>query len=394
MIISFEIQNYLSFAGASTVDLSVGLSAPDNYHFLGDGTEKRRVAKIAGVYGANASGKTNLIRILPAVADFITDSFGYKLDEATPFKPHFFHREAPISIHIEFETRDAQSQEVKRYRYDLDVADHVVHYERLRIKSSKLYSRVFERQWIDGQYKVQGLGEKLAANLRQNVSWLAWLGQYNVPEAVSIIQYFKRIKSNLFGGGTRIPGFISSISAIDVYRGNPDLSKNMVAQLNRWDIDIHDVVYERIDGTEDGPGHWMAYCIHKLGDKEARLSILNESSGTMGLFSLLSVVLPVLEQGGVAVIDELESDLHPHMLEAVLNLFVQPDTNPHGAQLLFTSHADWLMNVLHKSQIFLVDKQEAGSEAIRLSDIRGVAARENFSARYRAGSYGAVPEID
>ena len=52
------------------------------------------------------------------------------------------------------------------------------------------------------------------------------------------------------------------------------------------------------------------------------------------------------------------------------------------------------MNILHKTQIFLVDKKEAGSEAIRLSDIRGVAARENFSARYRAGSYGAVPEIE
>ena len=394
MIISFEVENYLSFAGASTVDLSVGASAPDNYHFLKDGIDKGRVAKIAGVYGANASGKTNLIRVLPALADFITASFGYKLDEATPFRTHFFHRKDPISVHIEFEMRDPQSQEVKRYRYDLDVADHVVHHERLRIKSSKLYSRVFERQWVDGQYKVLGLGERLAANLRTNVSWLAWLGQYNVPEAVSIIQYFNQIKSNLAGGGPRIPGFVSSIGAINVYRNNPVLSKSMVAQLNRWDIDIHDVVYERIDGTEDGPGHWMAYCVHKLGDQEARLSILNESSGTMGLFSLLSIVLPVLEQGGVAVIDELEADLHPHMLEAVLNLFVQPDSNPHNAQLLFTSHADWLMNILHKSQIFLVDKKEAGSEAVRLSDIRGVAARENFSARYRAGSYGAVPEID
>lgn len=396
MIISFEVQNYLSFAGTSAVNLSVGASAPDNYHFLKNPEEKGRVAKIAGVYGANASGKTNLIRILPALANFITESFSYKLDEGTPFRAHFFHRGEPISIHIEFEFRDQQTQQIKRYRYDLEVVDHVVHYERLRIKSSKLYSRVFEREWIDGQYKVQGLGEKQVANLRKNVSWLAWLGQYNIQEAVSIIQYFKRIKSNLSGRGPspRMPGFISTLGAVDVYRSNPALSESMVTQLNRWDIDIHNVVYERIDGAEEDPGQWMAYCIHKLGDKEARLSILSESSGTMGLFSLLSIILPVLEKGGIAVIDELESDLHPHMLEAVLNLFVQPDTNPHEAQLLFTSHADWLMNILHKTQIFLVDKKAAGSEAIRLSDIRGIAARENFSARYRAGSYGAVPEMN
>jgi hypothetical protein len=64
----------------------------------------------------------------------------------------------------------------------------------------------------------------------------------------------------------------------------------------------------------------------------------------------------VLDHGGVAVIDELEADLHPHMVSAVLNLFVMPDTNPKDAQLIFTSHADWLMNLLSKPQIVLVEK--------------------------------------
>ena len=95
----------------------------------------------------------------------------------------------------------------------------------------------------------------------------------------------------------------------------------------------------------------------------------------------------------MAIIDELEADLHPHMVEALLNLFVMPESNPKNAQMIFTSHADWLMNLLHKSQIVLVEKTEAGSEAVRLSDIRGIEARENFSARYRAGAYGAVPEL-
>jgi len=78
----------------------------------------------------------------------------------------------------------------------------------------------------------------------------------------------------------------------------------------------------------------------------------------------------------------------------LLDLFVQHDSNPKNAQLIFASHADWLMNLLHKSQIVLVDKTEDGSEANRLSDLKGVQARENYSARYRSGAYGGVPEFN
>jgi AAA15 family ATPase/GTPase len=137
----------------------------------------------------------------------------------------------------------------------------------------------------------------------------------------------------------------------------------------------------------------MAYCVHKRGDKTVKLPMVEESSGTNGLFSVLALVLPVLDNGGVAIIDELETDLHPHMVEALLDLFVQPDSNPKNAQLIFASHADWLMDQLHKTQIVLVEKTEEGTEVFRLSDIKGVQARENYSARYRSGAYGAVPEL-
>lgn len=391
MILSFEIENYLSFATASAVEFVAGARVPDNYHFIQAG--KDRVAKVVGVYGANASGKTNLLRALPALANFIADSFSYKLDDTLPFKPHMFADSKTIRMRIEFEV---PGQKDGRYRYSLEATPNRVLSESLRVKTSKLFSRVFAREWVEGSYKVTGLGEKHAANLRENVSWLSWLGQYNVPEAVSIIQYFKLFRSNLVPRGPRIPSLFTTLEAINFYRDQPGYKSRMVDQLNRWDIDIDGVDIERVDTKEgdESSGHWAAYCVHKRGGSEARLSIFNESSGTMGMFSLLSIVLPVLDHGGVAVIDELEADLHPHMVSAVLNLFVMPDTNPKDAQLIFTSHADWLMNLLSKPQIVLVEKSEADSEAFQMSEFKGVAARENFSARYRSGAYGAVPEID
>lgn len=390
MIISYEVENYLSFLRPARVDLTVGATAPDNYHFVPTGSA--RAAKIVGIYGANASGKTNLLRVLPAISEFISESFNKPLESAPPFAPHFFNSNAPVKINVEF----LAPEDGARYRYAVEVLGKRVLSESLKRKTSKLFSRVFERNWEGGTYKVVGLGDRHAPNLRENVSWLSWLAQYNVPEALELVRYFKSISSNMIGSNVRKQSWFGALMATEFFRRSPDYTARMIKQLNRWDIDINDICFEKVPlasgGNADGP--WMAYGVHKRGFKTVKIPMVEESSGTNGLFSVLSIVMPVLDDGGVAIIDELETDLHPHMVEALLDLFVQPDSNPKNAQLIFASHADWLMNLLHKTQIVLVDKTEEGSEAVRLSNIKGVQARENYSARYRSGAYGGVPEFN
>jgi len=119
-----------------------------------------------------------------------------------------------------------------------------------------------------------------------------------------------------------------------------------------------------------------------------------ESSGTQGAFVLLSRLLPVLEFGGLAVIDEFENDLHPHMLEPILDLFANPSSNPLRAQLLFTCHAMEVLNLIHKSQVMLVEKNpDCESVASRMDAVEGIRADDNFYAKYMAGAYGAVPSF-
>lgn len=94
------------------------------------------------------------------------------------------------------------------------------------------------------------------------------------------------------------------------------------------------------------------------------------------------------------MIDEFENDLHPHMLEPILNLFASTSTNPHGAQLLFTSHALEVLNIVHKSQVMLVEKNEFNeSSSWRLDSVAGIRNDDNFYAKYMAGAYGAVPQL-
>nr|MDQ2694222.1 ATP-binding protein [Pseudomonadota bacterium] len=85
---------------------------------------------------------------------------------------------------------------------------------------------------------------------------------------------------------------------------------------------------------------------------------------------------------------------HPHMVDTVLDLFLDQRLNPHDAQALFTCHSLEILNFLHKSQVLLVQKNdECGSEAWRLDEIPGVRNDDNLYAKYMAGAYGAVPNL-
>jgi len=123
------------------------------------------------------------------------------------------------------------------------------------------------------------------------------------------------------------------------------------------------------------------------------IPLANESSGTKRLFTLLRSFLPVLTEGGIAVIDEMESDLHPHLIPVLLDLFTDQETNPKRAQLIFTCHHVEILNHLAKEQIFLVEKDDFNASSVkRLSSIKGVRREENHFANYNAGRYDAIPE--
>ena len=113
----------------------------------------------------------------------------------------------------------------------------------------------------------------------------------------------------------------------------------------------------------------------------------------LGYRAATSADLDIIHRELMAVIDEFENDLHPHMLEPILDLFASPVTNPHGGQLLFTCHAMEVLNVLHKSQVMLVEKSaDCESTAWRMDSIQGIRTDDNFYAKYMAGAYGAVME--
>lgn len=173
----------------------------------------------------------------------------------------------------------------------------------------------------------------------------------------------------------------------------PALSKTNLSKkaefLRRADIPINKLIIQR-DGL---------FSVHtnEKGQEIPFDFIEEESDGTQTLFYLSEDVLVALEKGSVLAIDELDNSLHPHLVKYLVNLFNNPETNPKGAQLIFTSHAHYLMDgdTLTRDQIWFVSKENGySSDLYSLSDFKAIKRKKGaFYNEYMYGIFGAVPKI-
>ena len=261
---------------------------------------------------------------------------------------------------------------------------------------------VFVREWNEKtqSYDVKqqdfGFAPTEARKARQNASLIATAAQYGVPVAQRIVDHL--VVTHINESGRITNDREQLIRSAAHFAVDEAQRKSLIRLLGSWDLGLSDIQirpFESVNSGIEARKIWFPVGIHRTSDSKSFELLFNqESSGTQGAFILLSRLLPALASGGLAVIDEFENDLHPHMLEPILDLFANPATNPHGAQLLFTCHAIEVLNILHKSQVMLVEKDVNNeSSAWRLDSVEGVRSDDNFYAKYMAGAYGAVPQL-
>lgn len=358
-----------------------------------------RLGTALAVVGPNGSGKTALLKPLVFLAWFLKASFQEPAEAPLPVVPHFSAVGDPTEMEFEGEDRDGV-----QWRYVLRLTSERVLLEALYQQKVKgHYSYVFVREWdAAGQrYEVRqqgfGMAPAEARKVRANASLVATAAQYGVPLALRFQAL--HVRSNVAAAGRLAFRAESDLPGAASYFAKDSAARDqMVALLKAWDLGLSGVelreVTRQLDGQEP-ERFWLPFGQHTDRDGQARtLSFVQESSGTQSAFVLLARLLPVLNHGGLAVIDEFENDLHPHMLEPILDLFAHPQTNPHGAQILFTCHAMEVLNVLHKSLVMLVEKgPDCESTAWRMDAIKGLRNDDNFYAKYMAGAYGAVPQL-
>jgi AAA15 family ATPase/GTPase len=405
MIHLLAIQNFSSFHEPTLVEFTAGAKAGDRDIFLESSQAGVSVNSVTGILGPNASGKTNLLKAIAFLRYFIMHSASEKPDAKIPVEAFNFvegaaERHAPILFRLEFE------YEAKLYRYELKLDHQRVQFEALYRKDQR-FRYLFERSWnmAEGDYdlKAQDIGPSKQIAQRENASFLASSVLQEHAFAKYISGYFKTcyVNVHIFGRmTTHDPESMNVLDASDYFSERQDYLADAIKHIAHADtgissIDLDPVKVMDQQGKEQEVLFPMAR--HTVAGVDYKRPLVAESRGTQALFVLLRYILPVLETGGVAVIDEFETGLHSHVVKYVVELFYSKVTNPKGAQLIANFHTDYLLqSTLEKYQIVFTEKnpETQSTEAWRLDKVKGAARNaNNHYAKYHAGAYGGIPNL-
>jgi hypothetical protein len=394
MLKKITINNFYSFAEETSIDFTLGKKpTPSGYDIQLDG---ERFNKAIAIIGANGSGKTQLLKPLAFLSWFIADSFLQTApNDSIPYAPHRLFEHLATRLELDF------AHQGKNYRYQLALFQGEVQVEALFKKTSHQFSYLIKREKTADGYSVKqkgfGFAKPQAEKIRSNASIISAAHNFDVAEAKAFVEYFQHIASNVASTGRRHFQHGALIRAAERFAKAPELLPTMTEAMCQFDLGLTRVEIKQLMSRDENGKEaiiHVPYGLHQTTEGNSfELPFFEESSGTQSAFVLLDPILKTLHHGGVAVIDELDNDLHPHLVPILLDWFRFAHTNPKQAQLIFTCHTPEVLNLLQKHQIYLVEKNGQCSEAWRADDIVGLRADDNLYAKYMAGALGAVPDL-
>lgn len=390
MIRKVKFSNFYSFDKEQEIDFLAKKKRSYDYFNSETGDQ---ISKVAGFIGANASGKTNVMRFFSFLRYFVCESSKEEMAENlnVAYKT-FFNNEKVSKFFVEFELPDFLGF------YEFQIKKNIIQKEALSVRRKQKGAKkieVFKR----GRMGVIDLHEKFFGkfpidflkSVREDISLLAFLkAHYNIEIINNVFDYFYAFKTNINERG-EINNVLHQINSLELYLENIDLKKKMEDFVAHFDLGLSGFVINKT--TENLGAKIEVQGIRKLKEADQHLDFSCESRGTRSLFFTLSNILLGLKNNSVIIIDEIESGLHPEALNKIINYFI--DENEKGcAQLIFSSHSLGFMEKLDMHQIYLVEKGGASeSEVYRLNQIKNIRSDENFYSKYMSGAYGAFPKI-
>jgi hypothetical protein len=376
----------------------------------------RRLLKTAAIFGPNASGKSNVLRAMIWLRQFVLSSAkegqaGERID-TQPFRLSTAKEKAPTHFEIEFLLGKVE------YRYGFEVTSEKVESEWLfrklpSAKPARLFTREGSRFEISSEFFKEGKG--LEKRTRKNALFLSVCAQWNGPDATKIVNWMQRLRSV---SGLSEAGFYVFTARRLSKAGYQD---KLLGLAQKADPNICALRSEMEEVTEAKLPAGMHPKLRKmlLEDKYMRADIKtthekrdaegkivgrvefdlddDESQGTQKFIALSGPITHTLEQGSILVVDELEARLHPLLTQAVVDLFHSP-VNRKKAQLIFASHDVTLLDPerFRRDQIWFTEKDESGAtDLYSLAEFEPSQARPDskFSRQYLLGLFGAVPKL-
>lgn len=404
MILEFSIANFLSFKDKVTFSMIANAtSGLDENYIISNG---RKILKTAAIYGANASGKTNLFRILALVMSMLRNSNNISINSKLPIYPFKFDKNTinmPSEFEIKFVVDDV------RYVYGFVADKNKIYEEYLYYYPNGRETQIFDRTKID-QYSFPQKDERIlndiASKNAQNKFFIATATNWNYEKTKNPYKFLSN-NINIFNnlGGLR------DLALREYSKNNERLKIFSLDILKKADFNIEDYKVLETDIPDDflaaipdfikagmnmkeKPKVFTALFRHKASS--TYLSYEEESMGTQIIFCFIPFIMDALNSKKVVVVDELDKSLHPYLVEMIVQMFNDSDINKNGAQLIFNTHDTNLLNlnILRRDQIWFTEKDNSNgiSDLYSLSDF-SVRKTENVGRGYMLGRYGAVPFI-
>ncbi len=418
MLIDFTVENYrsikepvtLTTVAQSRKSAAVGNESkrrniiPDHQIAPTFTVEGRNIEllPVIGIFGANASGKSNVINALNYFLAFIELGSQYKEERFDiqwfiPFNLRSTTKKAPTR----FELRIVREDTI--FTYTLLLNRTRILQERLEHippSPSRMQSRLlFNRVWHEDKaaYTItngKAFGnayKEIQESLREHEPFMSLL---SLRLKVEVVKPFVSWLTNRWVGiglGEEQTDYTSTAKILQEIV--PDMLEPVTRIIRRFDTGIEGIEIEVLETNHKEGEQFKVWVQHEADGNQFRWPMEEESTGTQRLFSLAFKILFAFDTGGLLLIDELGSNIHPNITREIVRMFQSEKTNPNRAQLIFTSHDNTLQrgNLLRRDQIWFTQKREDGStELYSLSDFR---PRNDLAIdkAYLDGRFGAVP---
>lgn len=384
MLIQFRIENHRSFGPEMVLSMEAVKAFKDYSENVFETPEKYRLLKTAAVYGANASGKSNLLQALCFMRNLVLQSAKRNSEETTPTNPFRLDGAFLIKPSL-FEVVFLADGHVWRYGFQITfrnvVAEWLFRSTGPRNKEHAVFIRESEAFQVSPDFPEVG---ELKKHARSNALFLSSLDMLNVHPATSIIQWFTQCVS--WTGGSGESGcFCPRQDDSLIY---PSWVRFIQETLN----DSINAITVPEDGTK--PNISVLRISHDKKKNVIPFDLLkDESRGTQEIVSLAVPWLETIKTGGVLIMDEMGANLHPQLTRRLIGMFQSPESNPRNAQLIFATHDTNLLTYgnLRRDQIWFCKKTPSGNtELYSLAEIK-VRKEAKFEEGYLQGRYGAVP---
>lgn len=410
MLLQFTVENFKSFRNKTILSLegSSDKNLEGNYSFVG----KEKLLKSAVVFGANASGKSNIFLALTAAILAVRQSnqrqINDTLDYIVPFKFDPEAMKAPSSFEFVFIGHDG-----KKYVYGFSATNARVVREYLYAYNSSKATTIFERENDEYQFtSPERKREMLPITERntQNKLFLATATQWNCSSTKEPYLWLDN------GINTYSPDFNQLLNqSAPYFEADHDhsLKDFTVNILHEADINIDDYEFESKELNRLPHEIRSLASTVPFANKEVRvetvhtiqgngteqpygLSLWEESQGTRNLFLFAPFLKRAFENGETICIDEFDMSIHPILVEYLIGLFHNPSINKMNAQLIISTHAVSLLSlsILRRDQIYFVEKDRAtGVSEMYSLDEFSPRKQENIRKAYLLGRYGSIPNI-